>query len=165
MLDCITPELCERIAKSDSDSNGVACKFFKVGDMGLKTYKNEEDARESHNLQMRAYFLELAPEVLSDVFQIHLKKVGYYVYGFMTELVDVAYNKLLRDNGYDKMPNGNKDAIQHLQQQFKELYQSHDYIMLKTLLEANDFEFAAQDLHLKNWGWLNGEAVCIDFMA
>ena len=130
-----------KIVLSSPKSSGRHANFVVIGKLGFKYYKCVSQRDTSWELQNKAYGLGIAPKPHDKVdFQIGLDGLKLKLYGFFTDIVDLA----LHHEESDQL--------------------KHDRYTLENTLYELGFENASDDLHDGNWGYLNGKPVCIDLL-
>ena len=80
--------------------SGCDCKFYMIGDIGIKTWRWEKDAIHCHNIQAILHSLGFAPEVLSNVFKVEDYE-GMLRWGFQTEVITPLFISLKEQYGSD----------------------------------------------------------------
>ena len=140
--DEIKKEILFYLAGDGPTPTGHACRFFAIGDIGVKVYDEEcrEKARGAYANQKRAHALGLGPAV-GDEWTLRIRAGSgstFYLYGYLTEVAQVY-----RDDGRETLSDVEFDTL------------------TESLENAG---FPTWDIYGRNVGRLkDGTPVCIDF--
>lgn len=147
----------ERVVTSSPHiHNGVDCRFYRIGNIGIKVWWNEEIAIKCHLIQAQLHELGIAPEVLSPVFEISEQ------WAFQTEIcVPIAQS---HKEEYDKACREALEKDEYLSwwEWSAENIQDEMDMIKEGKKALKELGWVDTDAHANNWAVVNGNPVVID---
>jgi hypothetical protein len=103
MIDIIEETRLLLINGSMDQGHGRMCRFFEIGERGVKTYKSFTNCQDAHTVQRTLSDYGVTPKVRSDIFKIEdgwidLEGIAQNSFAFETEVVDEVMGE---DEFYD----------------------------------------------------------------
>jgi hypothetical protein len=178
-------EVIKELSKKsfDDGDKGICCSFFPIDDTwGAKLYYNENTRDVCYDNQEIGLRFDIAPR-LGDKFEF---KMGYrMVYGFITELAEVAgmlvcdyldiprmgYSELVRKDYLEKFCEidtalADFSIVPEIRKQHNCLMDIINHELINPDNDRRTKEFFMDckcDLHIFNWGIIEGRPVLVDF--
>lgn len=145
---------------------GQACEFYKLTNtIGIKTYRYRGKAIDTRNYQAMVAEAGLAPEVMSEIFEVETTSGTKFCY--LTELVHVFHDIQKEDLGVDSLNEIYElPASDERKTTMYALQRDHDRMMYECCDEiAEKFSLnLCADAHAGNFGLHpDGRCLCIDF--
>lgn len=135
------------------DDNGASCNFYKFKGYGIKVYTCEEVRDRAFEAQNSLADLGFAPEAYEKFDAANVQ--GAVIYAYTTELADTAVEayadlyKMTVDEVYSELSEMRQNAY----------IDDHFAFMLEEMSNVN---LGMYDVHIGNFGWVDGRAVVID---